>query len=54
MIGDRQCNYHLAIGLLAKLTAILMVHPNRMTAVLGKRRIVYDPRFDRVVPLDGR
>src|ERR1700738_1816880 len=36
MIGDRQCHYHLTIGLLAKLATILMVHASGMGAVLRK------------------
>ena len=33
MIGDRQRHRHLAIGLLAELPAILMVHADRMLAL---------------------
>src|SRR6516165_3665983 len=36
MIGDRQRHRHLAIGLLAELSAILMMHPDRMPPLLGK------------------
>jgi hypothetical protein len=50
MIGDRQRHRHLAIGLLAELSAILMMHPDRMLTFLGKRRIVDDPGFDRSLP----
>src|SRR5260370_685159 len=50
MVGDRQRHRHLAIGLLAELPAILMMHTYRMPALLGKRRIVDDPGFDRAAP----
>jgi hypothetical protein len=42
MVGDRQRHRHLAIGLLAKLPAVLMMHPDRMRAFLGKRCVVGD------------
>src|ERR1700740_1982836 len=35
MVGDRQCHRYLAIGLLAELPAVLMMHPDRMRAFLG-------------------
>src|SRR5260370_41182814 len=54
MIGDRQCHCYLTIGLFAKLPAILMVHANRVGAVLWKRRVVDNPGLDRSVPLDRR
>jgi hypothetical protein len=47
MVGDRQRHRHLAIGLLAELTAILTLYSDRMLALLGERRIVDDPGFDR-------
>ena len=50
MIGDRQRHRHLAIGLLAKLPAVLMMHPDRMRAFLGKRCVVDDLGFDRATP----
>jgi hypothetical protein len=36
------------------LSAILMMHPDRMLAFLGKRRIVDDPGFDRPAPRHRR
>ena len=54
MIGHRQRHRHLAIGLLAELPAILMVHADRMGALLGIRRIVDNPDLDRSVTLDRR
>src|SRR5882757_10818157 len=39
MIGNRQRYRHLAIGLLAQLTAILVVHADRMLALLRERRV---------------
>jgi hypothetical protein len=44
----------LTIVLLAKLTAILSRHPNRMLQFLGKACIVDDPCFDRPVALHLR
>jgi hypothetical protein len=38
------------VGLLAELPAVLMMHPDRMRAFLGKRRVVDDPDFDRATP----
>jgi hypothetical protein len=35
MIGDRQRHRHLTIGLLAELSAILVVHADRMVPCLG-------------------
>jgi Putative transposase len=52
--GRRIRHCHLTIGLLAKLSAILMVHADRMGAVLWKRRIVDNPGFDRSMLLDRR
>src|SRR6516164_11197641 len=43
MVGDRQCHRYLAIGLLAELPAVLMMHPDRMRAFLGKPSVVDDP-----------
>jgi hypothetical protein len=40
VIGDPQRHRHLTIGLLAELSAILMVHADRMGALLGVRRII--------------
>src|SRR6185312_888250 len=45
---------HLAIGLLAELTAILVLHPDRMLALLGERGVVDDPRLDRPALFHGR
>ena len=53
-IGDRQRHRHLAIGLFAELPAILMVHADRVAALLGESRIVDDPRLDRSVTLERR
>ena len=36
MIGDRQRHHHLAVGLLAELAAILMMHADRVAALLGE------------------
>jgi hypothetical protein len=36
MVGDRQRHRHLAIGLLGEQPAVLMIHPDRMRAFLGK------------------
>jgi hypothetical protein len=54
MIGDRQRHRHLAVGLLAELSAILVVHAHRMAALLGVGRIVDDPCRDRLAALDHR
>jgi hypothetical protein len=54
MIGNRQRHRHLAIGLLAELTAILVVHADRMLALLGERGVVDDPRLNRSALLDRR
>jgi len=53
MIGDRQRHRHLAIGLLAELSAILMVHADRMAALLRIGSIVDDPRLNRFAALHG-
>jgi hypothetical protein len=44
----------LAVVLLAKLTAILPGHSNRMPPLLGKARVIDDPGFDRPATLDHR
>jgi hypothetical protein len=44
----------LAVVLLAQLTAILPGHPDRMPPLLGKARVIDDPRFDRPAILDRR
>ena len=54
IIGDRQRHRHLTIGLLAELSAILMVHADRMGALLGVRGIIDNPGLDRSVTLDCR
>ena len=54
MIGDRQRYSHLAIVLLAKLTAVLARHPDRMPSLFGKSRVIDDPRLDRPVPFNLR
>ena len=54
VVGKRQRYCHLAVRLLAKLPAILVRHPDRMPSLLGKARIVDDPRLDRSVTLDRR
>ena len=53
-IGQRQRHRHLAVVLLAELTAILPRHADRMPPLLGKARVVNDPRRNRAVPLDLR
>jgi len=54
MVCDRQGHRQSAVGLLAELTAILVLHPDRVLALLGERRVVDDPRLDRPVLLDRR
>ena len=54
MIGDRQRHRRLAVGLLAELSAILMVHAHRMVALLGIGCVVDDPRLDRLAVLNHR
>ena len=54
MIGERKRHRGLAVGPLAKLPAILPRDPDRMPALLGKARVVEDPRLDRTVPLHRR
>ena len=44
----------LLIALLAEVAAILPRHPNRMSPLLGKARVVDDPGRDRAMPLDRR
>jgi hypothetical protein len=39
---------------LAELTAILPGHPDRISPLLGKARVIDDPRFDRPATLDRR
>jgi hypothetical protein len=54
MIGDRQRHRHLTIGLFAELAAILMMHADRVLALLGERRVIDNPDLDRAVTLDLR
>ena len=54
VVGNRQRHRHLTIGLLAELPAILMLHADRMLALLGESGVVDDPRLDRPVLLDRR
>src|SRR3954454_2912860 len=54
VVGYRQRHRRLAIGLSAKLPAVLRSHANRMPSLLGKRSIIDDPGFDLSVPLDRR
>src|ERR1700704_2196046 len=55
VIGDRQRHRHLAVILLADLAAVLSVHPDRMPTLLGKARIIDDPRLDGpVAPTPSR
>jgi hypothetical protein len=54
VIGNRQRDRDLTIVLLAELAAVLARHADRMPALLGKPRIVDDPRRDRSVPLNRR
>ena len=54
VVGDRQRNRDLAVVLLAQLAAILPGNANRMPTLLGKARIVNDPRLERPVPFNRR
>jgi len=54
MIGERKRHRGLAVGPLAKLPAILPRHPDRMPTLLGKTRVVEDPRLDRTMPIRSR
>ena len=54
VIGDRQRHCNLTITLLAELAAVLPRHGNRVPPLLGKTRVVDDPRIDRPMALDCR
>src|SRR3984957_17721370 len=54
VIGKRQRYRRLAVRLLAKLSAVLVRYPDRMSSLLGKARVVDDPGLDRAVTLDPR
>jgi len=54
VIGNRQRDCHLAICLLAELPAILVMHADRMLALLWERRVIDDPRLNRPILLDRR
>ena len=54
VIGDRQRHGDLTIVLLAELAAVLPRHANRVPPLLGKARVVDDPRLDRPMALDRR
>jgi hypothetical protein len=54
VIGHRQRDGDLAIGLLAELAAVLVRHADRVRPALGKARVVDDPGLDRPVPLHRR
>jgi len=54
MTGKRQRHRDLAIRLLAELTAVLVRNSNRMLPLLGKARVVDDPRLDRPITLNLR
>src|SRR5271168_3693714 len=54
MIGDRQRYRDLAIVLLTELAAVLARHPDRMSPLLGKARVIDDPGLDRPAALDRR
>ena len=57
MVGSVSSSGHL-IGrhssALAELTAILPGHPDRISPLLGKARVIDDPHFDRPATLDRR
>ena len=53
-IGKRERHSHLAIVLLAELSAILTRHPHRVPALLGEAGIVDDPGLDGPGALDCR
>src|SRR5258705_5386341 len=54
VVRDRQRHRHLAVRLLAQLSAILAGNPNRMLALFGQAGVVDNPGFDRPVTLDLR
>ena len=54
LVRHRQAHGHLAVVLLAELTAVLSSHAHRVPPLLGEPRIVDDPGPDRAVPLDDR
>ena len=54
VIGDRQRHCNLTIIPLAELAAVLRRHANRVPPLLGKTRVVDDPRIDRPMALDCR
>src|SRR6202021_948253 len=54
VVGKRQRYRRLAVRLLAKLSAVLVRNSNRMPPLLGKARVVDDPRLNRAVTLDPR
>ena len=54
MIGNRQRHRHLAIVRLAEPPAILTSHANRMNPLLGKARVIDNPRLDRAMAHDRR
>src|SRR5689334_1011453 len=54
IVGDRQRNCYLAIVLLAELSAILPRDADRVLALLGKTRVVDDPRRNGAVHLNIR
>src|SRR5215470_19033437 len=54
IVGDRQRNCYLAIVLLAELSAILPRDTDRVLALLGKTRVVDDPRRNGAVHLNIR
>src|SRR5271166_3639155 len=54
VIGDRQRYRYLAVVLLAELATILARNADRVPTLLGKARVVDDPRLDRPVPFHLR
>ena len=54
VVGNRQRYRHLTIVPLAQLAAILPRHADRVLPLLGKARVVDNPRHDRAVALDLR
>ena len=52
VIGDRQRHCNLTVILLAELAAVLPRDAYRVPPLLGKTRVVDDPRIDRPMALD--
>jgi hypothetical protein len=54
VVGNRQRYRDLTVRLLAKLPAVLVRYPNRVSSLLGKARVVNDPSLNRSATLDLR